>query len=269
MLYNGLSKAGIPPISSQSGSFPGTTTGDLKPGGLMPQLSAAERGLITKILLAALVVTLTVLLLWLDPGRYLSLDYIKEQRETFRSLLQERPFLTSAGFFLIYITVTALSFPGATLLTLLAGALFGLGWGSVVVSLASTIGATLAFLTARFLVRDWVQARFGEKLSAVNQGIRKEGAFYLLALRLVPAFPFFMINLLMGLTPIRIRTYFLASQLGMLPGTLVYVNAGTRLGEVRSLSGILSFELILSFALLGIFPLIAKKLLSYLRKIKG
>jgi len=165
----------------------------------------------------------------------------------------------------IYILVTALSLPGATVMTLAGGAMFGLWVGFVVISFASTIGATLAFLVARFLLRDYIQAKFGDKLNTINEGIRKDGSFYLFTLRLVPIFPFFVINLAMALTPIRTVVFYIISQIGMLPGTLVYVNAGTQLGRIESAQGILSPGLILSFALLGVFPLIANKLVRFIK----
>jgi dihydrolipoamide dehydrogenase len=172
---------------------------------------------------------------------------------------------TALVFFVVYVAVTALSLPGAALMTLVAGAIFGLLWGTVIVSFASSIGATLAFLASRFLFRDAIQRRFGDKLRAINQGIEKEGAFYLFTLRLVPAFPFFVINLVMGLTPIPTRTFYWVSQVGMLLGTIVYVNAGTQIGQIESLRGILSPTLLISFALLGVFPLIAKKIVDAIK----
>ncbi len=174
--------------------------------------------------------------------------------------------MTSLLFFVLYIAVAALSLPGAAVLTLAAGALFGLVWGVVLVSFASSIGATLAFLVARFILRDSVQKRFGDRLQAINKGIEQEGAFYLFTLRLVPIFPFFLINLLMGLTPIRTLTFYWISQVGMLAGTVVYVNAGTQLAQIESIGGILSPGLVLSFAALGIFPLIGKKVVDWLKK---
>ena len=170
------------------------------------------------------------------------------------------PLQAGLGFFAVYVAVAALSLPGAAVMTLVGGAIFGLLWGIVVVSFASTIGATLAFLASRFLLRDWVQARFGDRLKPINEGVAKEGAFYLFALRLVPAFPFVAINLLMGLTPIRTWTYFWVSQIGMLAGTIVYVYAGTKLGEFR-----ISLDLLAAFALLGFFPLIAKRAMDALK----
>jgi len=198
--------------------------------------------------------------------RYLTLEGIKEARVHLEDWRQEAPLLVGLGFFCIYIAATALSLPGATVLTLAAGAIFGLVAGVVIVSFASTIGATLAFLAARFILRDSVQNRFGDKLKTINQGVEREGAFYLFTLRLVPVFPFFLINLLMGLTPIPIRTFYLVSQIGMLAGTVVYVNAGTQLAALNSLSGILSPNLLLSFAVLGIFPLAARKFTDRLKK---
>ncbi|WP_227814131.1 FAD-dependent oxidoreductase [Nitrogeniibacter aestuarii] len=197
-----------------------------------------------------------------DLGRFFSLDYFKAQQAAIEAYRAENPVLTAGLFFLIYVVVTALSFPGAAVLTLVAGAIFGLWWGVLIVSFASSIGATLAFLASRFLLRDWVQKRFGDRLKAINAGVEKEGGFYLFTLRLVPAFPFFVINLVMGLTPIRTTTFYWVSQLGMLAGTLVYVNAGTQLGQIESLAGILSPGLVGSFVLLGIFPLIAKRIVA-------
>src|SRR5436190_14927783 len=166
----------------------------------------------------------------------------------------------AASFFAIYVLVTGLSLPGAAMLTLVAGALFGLVWGVVIVSFASTIGATLAFLASRYLLRDWVQGKFGEKLRTINEGVDKEGAFYLFALRLVPAFPFFLINLVMGLTKMPTRTYFWVSQVGMLAGTIAYVYAGTQLGQFKISGG-----LIAAFVILGVFPLVAKRVLDALK----
>ena len=197
-----------------------------------------------------------------DLGRFFSLDYFKAQQAAIEAYRAENPVLTAGLFFLIYVVVTALSFPGAAVLTLVAGAIFGLWWGVLIVSFASSIGATLAFLASRFLLRDWVQKRFGDRLKAINAGVENEGGFYLFTLRLVPAFPFFVINLVMGLTPIRTTTFYWVSQLGMLAGTLVYVNAGTQLGQIESLAGILSPGLVGSFVLLGIFPLIAKRIVA-------
>lgn len=219
----------------------------------------------SKLGLLAIVVALIALFFAFDLGQYLTLDYFKSQREAINTYNDENPFTTALIFFLVYIGITALSLPGAALLTLAAGAIFGLLKGLVIVSFASSIGATLAFLVARFLLRDSVQRKFGRHLTPINRGIEKEGAFYLFTLRLVPAFPFFVINLLMGLTPIRTWTFYWVSQIGMLAGTIVYINAGTEIGKLESFAGILSPGLLISFALLGIFPLIAKKVVDTIK----
>lgn len=200
-----------------------------------------------------------------DLGRFLSLETLKAQQTALAALHAQRPLLLAALYFALYVAVTAASLPGAALLTLAGGAVFGLLWGTVIVSFASTLGATLAFLSARFLARDWVSARFGQRLAAIDEGIRKEGAFYLFTLRLVPIFPFFLVNLLLGLTAMKTRTFYWVSQMGMLAGTVAYVNAGTQLAGIESLSGILSPGVLGSFALLGIFPLLAKKAVDVAR----
>ena len=215
-----------------------------------------------KIIAAVVFVAFIAAFFIFDLGRFFSLDFFKSQQAAINAFFQANPLQTGVVFLLIYIAVTALSLPGATIMTLVAGAIFGLLWGLLIVSFASSIGATLAFLTSRFLLRDWVQAKFGDKLKAINDGVAKEGGFYLFTLRLVPAFPFFVINLVMGLTPLKTWTFYWVSQLGMLLGTIVYVNAGTELGKITSLKGILTPNLIGAFILLGIFPLIAKKLVA-------
>ncbi|MFB1030732.1 MAG: VTT domain-containing protein, partial [Thauera sp.] len=215
-----------------------------------------------KALLLLLVLALAAAFFASGLHRQLDLDALKAGMGSFAAWREASPLLVAALYFAAYVAVTALSLPGAAVMTLAGGALFGLGWGLLIVSFASTIGATLAFLVSRHLLRDSVQARFGERLKAINDGIARDGAFYLFSLRLVPAFPFFLINLLMGLTPIRTRTFYWVSQLGMLPGTLVYVNAGTELGAVDSLAGVLSPGLVASFVLLGLFPLLARWLLA-------
>ena len=194
--------------------------------------------------------------------QYFTLSYVKESQDKFAGLYSGHRLMVIAAYMVIYILVTSLSLPGAAIMTLAGGALFGLLIGTVVVSFASSIGATLACFISRFVLRDWVQHKFGDKLKTVNEGIETEGAFYLFTLRLIPIFPFWLINLVMGLTKMPIRTFYGVSQVGMLAGTLVYVNAGKELGQISSLSGILSPGLILSFILLGLFPISAKKLLS-------
>jgi uncharacterized membrane protein YdjX (TVP38/TMEM64 family) len=198
--------------------------------------------------------------------QYFSLEAIKNQQQLLTQTLVEHPLLTTSIFFGLYVIITALSLPAAALLTLLAGALFGFWVGLVVVSFASTIGATLAFLMARFILRDTLQNKYGAHLKTLNDGFAKEGAFYLFALRLVPVFPFFLVNLTMGLLPISTRTFFMVSQLGMLPGTAVYVYAGTALASLTSLAGILSPPLLIAFVLLGLLPIVAKKIIAFLRK---
>jgi uncharacterized membrane protein YdjX (TVP38/TMEM64 family) len=202
--------------------------------------------------------------------QYLTLSYINASQEKFALLYAGHQTLVIASYMVIYILVTSLSLPGAAVMTIAGGALFGLIVGTVVVSFASTIGATLACLVARFVLRDWVQRRFGEKASKVNDGIEKEGAYYLFTLRLIPIFPFWMINLVMGVTRMPILSFYWVSQVGMLPGTIVYVNAGKELAQIESLSGILSPGLIFAFVLLGLFPIVLKKLMGwYKRRIRG
>ena len=201
-----------------------------------------------------------------DLGRFLSLDYLKESQTTFAEIYARQPLLVAGSYFAVYVAVTALSFPGATIMTLAGGAIFGLGWGLLLVSFASSLGATLAFLTARFVLRDTLQTRFSQRLDEINRGIDKDGAFYLFTLRLVPLVPFFVINLVMGLTRMKALTFYAVSQLGMLAGTAVFVNAGTQLAKIDSLRGILSPALIGSFVLLGVFPLIARKVVEGIKK---
>ncbi|MEH6669268.1 FAD-dependent oxidoreductase [Halopseudomonas sp.] len=218
-----------------------------------------------KILFLLVIAALVAGFFLFDLNQYFSLEEIKARQQTLNDLVSANPWLSGGLFFGIYVLVTALSLPGAALMTLLGGALFGIGWGLLVVSFASTLGATLAMLISRFLLRDWVQKRFGSKLKSIDQGMEREGAFYLFALRLVPAFPFFVINLAMGLTRIKASTFWWVSQVGMLPGTFVYVNAGRQLGELESLGGILSPDLIGAFVLLGLFPLIARKIVDMVK----
>jgi uncharacterized membrane protein YdjX (TVP38/TMEM64 family) len=200
---------------------------------------------------------------YFDGQQYLTLEMLKSQQTYIEAYRDKHLVFSIAAYGLIYIVVTGLSLPGAAILTLAGGALFGLFWGTLTVSFASTIGATLAFLAARFLLRDNIQNRFGDHLQAINEGIAHDGAYYLFTLRLAPIFPFFIINLLMGLTPLKTRAFYWVSQIGMLPGTLVYVNAGTQLAKIESLSDILSPALVGSFVLLGAFPLIIKKIVEY------
>ncbi|HFQ5084080.1 TPA: TVP38/TMEM64 family protein [Vibrio vulnificus] len=207
----------------------------------------------------------TIILLAVNFSQYLTLDNAKAQQLALNSFIEDNFLFASISYFVIYVGLTAFSVPGATVVTLLGAALFGFWYSLLLVSFASTIGATIAFLSSRYLLKDWVQARFGDKLSAINQGVEKDGAFYLFSLRLIPVFPFFLINLLMGLTPISIGRYYLTSQIGMLPGTAVYLNAGTQLADINSLSGILSPTVLASFALLGVFPIAVKWIMSKFR----
>lgn len=200
-----------------------------------------------------------------DLNQYLSLDALKQGQDRFQVLYEDNPGLVLGSFFGIYVLVTALSLPGAAIMTLAAGALFGLVVGTILVSFASSIGATLAFLASRFLFRGAVKDKFGERLKKIDDGVEREGGFYLFAMRLVPAFPFFVINLVMGLTSLKTWTFYWVSQIGMLAGTIVYVNAGTQLADVQSVGDVLSVELIGSFVLLGIFPLIANKIVQLVK----
>lgn len=217
-----------------------------------------------RIVLLLVIATAIAAFFYLDAQKTLTLATLKAQQTSIAAFHEQHAALTIIIYGLIYITVTALSLPGATILTLAGGALFGLFWGTLIVSFASTIGATLAFLAARYLFKERIQAQFGERLQAINDGIARDGAYYLFTLRLVPLFPFFLINLLMGLTTLKTSTFYGVSQIGMLAGTLVYVNAGTQLAKIASLSDILSPALVGSFALLGLFPLMAKKFIENL-----
>jgi pyruvate/2-oxoglutarate dehydrogenase complex dihydrolipoamide dehydrogenase (E3) component/uncharacterized membrane protein YdjX (TVP38/TMEM64 family) len=218
-----------------------------------------------KWLLVAVIAALVAAYFVFDLGQYLSLDYFKSRQAEVMAYYAAHRLETIVAFFVVYVAVTGLSLPGAAVMTLIAGAIFGLLWGVVIVSFASSIGATLAFLTSRFVLRDTVQQKFGDRLAAINQGMQKDGALYLFTLRLVPAFPFFVINLVMGLTPIKTLTFYWVSQIGMLAGTIVYVNAGTQIAGITSLSGLLSPKLVGAFVLLGIFPLIAKKIVDIVK----
>lgn len=217
-------------------------------------------------LLVALLLALVAAFFVFDLHQYLTLETLQARREEFAALKDQSPWLVAGVAFTAYVLVTALSLPGAAVMTLAMGALFGLLWGTLLVSFASSIGATLALLVSRYLLRDAVQSRFGDKLKAIDDGIARDGALYLFTLRMVPVFPFFLINLLMGLTAMRARTFYWVSQLGMLAGTLVFVNAGTQLAQLESLSGILSPSLLSSFALLGVFPMIARQFIRWLQR---
>ncbi len=228
-----------------------------------------NKKILQKIIILLLVVGLIVVFTRFNLGHYLTLSYIKESQEKFQLLYSEHRAAVIAGYMLSYILVTALSLPGAAIMTLAAGALFGLFTGTIIVSFASTIGATCACFVSRFILREWVQRKVGDKLATINAGIEKEGGFYLFSLRLIPLFPFWLINLVMGLTKMPLKKFYWVSQIGMFAGTIVYVNAGRELGKIESISGILSPTLLFSFVLLGLFPIITKKLLGLYKKRKG
>ena len=218
-----------------------------------------------KLLILVLVLTAVMLFFAFDLKQYFTLAYFKSQQAAIDAYVAAHPLQAGLAFFGIYVAVAALSLPGAAILTIAAGALFGLLWGTVIVSFASSIGATLAFLVSRFLLRDSIQQRFGSSLRAINTGMERDGAFYLFTLRLIPALPFFVINLVIGLTPLKTWTFYWVSQAGMLAGTLVFVNAGTEIAKIEALSGILSPGLVASFLLLGIFPLAARKIIGFVQ----
>ena len=221
---------------------------------------------VRKLLFAALIAAVLAGWFVFDLGRYFELQAVKDSQLAIETYRDRHPLLALALYFGLYVVVTALSLPGAALLTLVGGAIFGLLWGTLVVSFASTLGATAAFLSARFLLRDWVSARFGPRLVAIDEGVKREGAFYLFTLRLVPLFPFFLVNLLLGLTAMRTWTFFWVSQLGMLAGTIVYVNAGTQLARIDSLGDVLSPALLASFVVLGVFPLLARRVVAHVQR---
>lgn len=213
-----------------------------------------------------LVLLASFVFVYVQFGHLLTLEQVKAFHQTVQNDIQANLWVFSAVYFLSYVVITALSIPGAAVVTLLGAALFGFWWSLLLVSFASTFGATIAFLSSRYLLREWVDAKFSDKLVSINDGVEKEGAFYLLTLRLIPVFPFFLINLLMGLTKISVGRFYLFSQLGMLPGTMVYLNAGTQLSEITSLSGLISPQILGSLALLGLFPIMIKTLMGYIQK---
>ena len=218
-----------------------------------------------KLILAGLILIGAACLIYIGPAKYLNLDFIKAMLDQLTSYRQQNPITMILLYSGIYIAVTAASIPGALILTLLGGAIFGFALGSVIVLISATIGATIAFLVARYLFDDLVQNRMGDRLTSIRENFRKEGALYLFSLRLVPVIPFFAINLLMGLTSIKTSTYFGASLIGMAPGTMVFINTGTQLAKLDSIKGLLSPALIGSFVLLAVFPYIAKYLLKLIK----
>jgi uncharacterized membrane protein YdjX (TVP38/TMEM64 family) len=220
----------------------------------------------TRIALLVLIACLIVAFWVFNLDRYLTLAHAKASMESLKAFHEGHPALVVAGYFALYVVFAALSLPGAVVLTVAGGSLLGLAAGTIVVSFASSLGATIACLVSRYILRTWVQNKLGRRIDRLNDGIKKEGAFYLFSLRLIPVFPFWMINLAMGLTRMPLRTFYWVSQLGMLPGTLVYVNAGRELAQIESVRGILSPGLIISFALIGILPIATKKSLVLYRK---
>jgi len=220
----------------------------------------------TKLILVAVIAAVIAAFFFFDLGQYLNLEYLKSQKDSLNALYNDNPVLISAIFFIVYVLVAAFNLPAAGLLTVAAGAILGFWNGVVVVSFASTIGATGAFLMTRYLFHDAIQSKFGDRLETINAGIEREGAFYVFGLRLVPLFPFFVVNSVLGLTKLKTWTFYWASQIGMLAGTAVYVNAGTQLADISSLGDIASPKLLGSFALLGVFPILAKYLLNFLKK---
>ncbi len=215
-----------------------------------------------QLLIVLAVVALVTLFFVADVGRFLTLEYLQASRESIVAQVDAQPVAASAIYFVIYVLVTGLSLPGAAVMTLAGGAVFGTLWGLLLVSFASSIGATLAFLISRSLLHEWVRGRFGKYLEGIDRGFEKDGNFYLFSIRMVPVFPFFVINLLMGLTRISAPAFYLVSQVGMLAGTFVFVYAGTQLAQVHELGDVLSPQLIIALSLLGVFPLAARKLMN-------
>jgi uncharacterized membrane protein YdjX (TVP38/TMEM64 family) len=222
-----------------------------------------------KIIILIVIICLVVLVKVFHLDQYLTLSYLKGSLAKLTALYEDHRLMVIAGYFIVYVLTTSLSLPGASPLGIAGGALFGFWTATIVVSFASSIGATLACLVSRFLLRDWLQSKFGNKIAKINEGIEKEGAFYLFSLRLIPVFPFWLINIAMGLTKMSLFKFYWVSQIGMLAGTMVFVNAGKELAKVESIRGILSPGLIISFALIGIFPITVKKLISLYRSRGG
>ncbi len=223
------------------------------------------RRLTFRILMVLMIAACVLAFMTLGPGQYLTIETLKSQQDALRAYYYGHMGSVIGGYFVIYIVSTALSLPGAAILTLAGGAIFGFWAGTLIVSFSSTIGATIAFIVSRFLLRDWVQGRFRERLATINEGIRKEGAFYLFALRLVPVVPFFLVNIVMGLTPIKTATFYWVSQAGMLAGTMAFVFAGTQLGQIQSARGILSPKLLMAFTIIGLLPLLSRVVIGHLR----
>ena len=219
-----------------------------------------------KIILALVALALIGAFFAYDLGQYLTLEFLKSKQTEFTQYYAQNQFSVILGFFIIYVVFIALSLPAASIFTLLGGAIFGFSTGLLIVSFASSVGAFLAFLFARYLFGSYVQEKYADTLKKIYDGFKKEGNFYLFALRLVPLFPFFAVNILMAVVPIKPWSFYWVSQLGMLPGTAVFVYAGTQLATIDSLSSIASPQLLLAFALLGLFPILSKKILGFIKK---
>lgn len=231
----------------------------------------AARGLATagKLLLLLVVAAVVTAFFLLDLDQYASLEYLKSVHSEVVAEVGNHPIRSGLIYFVGYVLVTGLSLPGAAIMTLAGGAVFGLVWGLLLVSFASSAGATIAMLISRTLLGDWVQEKYSEQLASINAGLERDGAFYLFSLRMVPLFPFFVINLVMGLTHLSTWRFYWVSQIGMLAGTVVFVFAGTQLAEVENLSDVLSPGLIFAFSLLGLFPLLARKLTEALGRTRA
>ena len=231
------------------------------------QTGSKKPSLLPKVIVLTVLIVLIGAFFAFGGTEYLTLDYLKSQWINIAEFHQNNPTVALVLFFVVYVVVTGLSLPGAAILTLFAGAIFGFLTGVILVSFASTLGATIAFVIARFIFRDAILSKFSKQLQVIEEGVKKDGAFYLFALRLVPAFPFFVVNLVMSITPIKTWTFMWVSQVGMLAGTMVFVNAGAQVSQIDSLtvSGILTPQLIISFILLGIFPLVAKFVLNKIK----
>lgn len=221
--------------------------------------------MVRKVVFLLVVVALAAAIWQTGATKYLTLTFLKANLTSLQETVAREPVLSGLGYFFIYVLVTGLSVPGASVLTLAGGAIFGFAKGLTLASFGSVIGATVAFLMSRYLLQETVQRRFGQQLVRVNAGVRRDGKLYLFALRLVPVFPYFLINLVMGVTAIPIWTYFWVSQVAMLPGTAVFVNAGLQISQVDSIRGLLSFDMILAFSLMGILPFASKRLLGWLK----
>lgn len=222
----------------------------------------AKKGFL--LLIGVIIVTVFVSF---DLHRFLTLEYLRSSEVSLRQFQQNHPYTLMWAYFVVYFVVAAFALPGVLVSTVAGGFLFGLVQGTILVSFASTLGATASFLVARYVFRDWIEKKYGDKLHAVNDGIEREGGFYLFSMRLIPLFPYFLINVVMGLSQMKLKTFYWVSQAGMLPVSFVLVNAGKELGKIESLSGIIRPGLIASFVVLGLLPITTRKIISILRRI--